>query len=200
METLDQIRLVSAYTHNSEYESAAKRMAESAMRHGMTNISVIGYNDRGSWERNCAAKAEIMLETLSWMDGGLPLVWVDADGEFVARPDLFTTIEAEFAIRKHDPRLVRNCGLFMSGTIFARATPAMKTMFAGWVRRSQADPMIWDQKTLHAAWDSTTPRPSTMYLPVAYCRKFDEPDASGEDPVIIHHQMSRITRRAKRPS
>lgn len=186
---LADIRLVTAYTRDTIYEDAAHDLVRSALDHGIEQADAVRYESRGSWARNCNVKAEIVYA--SAMESDSPLLWVDADAEFVAPPDHLLSVEAEFAVRMRDGALAQSCGPFMSGTIYVQPTGRSRRLLLAWMDEARAAPNEWDQRTLFRVWDRMHRRPSSACLPVAYCRKFDEDDPTGDRPVIVHSMFSR---------
>lgn len=186
---LSDIRLVTGYTRDTIYEDAAQELVRSALAHGIVEADAMAYADRGSWEYNCAVKAEIVYG--SAMESDAPLLWVDADAEIVADPVHLLGIEAEFALRMRDGPLAKSCGPFMSGTIFVQPTMRSRRLLREWAIEAEAAPGEWDQRSLYRVWERSSRRPSSASLPVAYCRKFDEDDPTGDRPVIVHSMFSR---------
>jgi len=173
------------YTKNTDYEVVARKLTASCVRSHLEH-RVIGVEPRGSWEANCAIKAEFVLET--WKSTGRPVLWVDADAILHSEPNLLRGVSADFAIHR-----CRDWE-FASGTLFFNQTPAAGALLRRWVARCKAFPQVWDQVNLDLAWEDTAASYplETLWLPEPYCRIFDLHE--GRSPaagVVEHFQASR---------
>jgi len=92
---------------------------------------------------------------------------------------------ADFAVSKV------NGWEFGSGTVFFGATEAAGRLLDRWVLRCDADPFLWDQMHLDAAWADITSSEAliTQWLPQSYLYIFDHKPE--KPPVITHWQASR---------
>ena len=173
------------YTKNTDYEVVARKLIASCERSHLEH-RVVGVEPRGSWEANCAIKAEFVLET--WKATGRPVLWVDADAILHSEPNLLRGVTADFAIHR-----CRDWE-FASGTLFFNQTPAAGALLRRWVARCKAFPQVWDQVNLDLAWEDTAASYplETLWLPEPYCRIFDLHE--GRSPaagVVEHFQASR---------
>lgn len=177
--------IICFYTKNTDYEVVARKLIASCQRSHLEH-RVVGVEPRGSWEANCAIKAEFVLET--WKSTGRPVLWVDADAILHSEPNLLRGVTADFAIHRcHGWE-------FASGTLFFNQTPAAGALLRRWVARCKAFPQVWDQVNLDLAWEDTaaTFPLETLWLPEPYCRIFDLHE--GRSPaagVVEHFQASR---------
>jgi hypothetical protein len=178
--------IASYYTADTPYEEEARRLIASCKGAG------IGYYiekvpNRGSWEANCAYKAAFLLKL--WREIHRPLLWVDADGVLIGRPNLLRAASCDFAIHKVDR------WEFASGTLFFNATPLAGQLLHRWETLCRFYPHIWDQRLLDAAWEELMRACPllTWWLPSEYTMIFDHPEAftAKESPVIVHYQASR---------
>lgn len=170
------------YTRNTPYEALAARLEASLDQFGLDH-RIVGVEPLGSWERNCAMKARFVRD--QWRELGRPVVWLDADATVDADPVTLRRCGADFAIAK------THGWEFGSGTVFFGATEAAGRLLDRWVLRCEADPYLWDQMHLDAAWaDIASSEPLiTQWLPQSYLFIFDhEPERA---PVITHWQASR---------
>lgn len=143
--------------------------------------------DRGSWETNCAYKPTFILDYMEH-HGSESVIWLDADAELVAEPDLFELPTGfDFAVHSRPDQQHRM--RFASGTLFfsARALDLLRE----WERVQLQDSSTWDQQTLFEAYESMEKKPETCFLPKSYLTKFDEDTTNA---VIVHHQASRRKR------
>jgi len=170
------------YTRDTAYEPLAQQLVASLDRFGLEH-RVVGIEPLGSWERNCAMKARFVRD--QWRTLGRPVVWLDADATVAADPVTLRRCGADFAISK------AHGWEFGSGTVFFGATPAAGRLLDRWVLRCDADPLLWDQMHLDAAWaDIASSEPLvTQWLPQSYLSVFDHPPE--RPPVITHWQASR---------
>jgi hypothetical protein len=177
--------VVSFYTLGTAYEAEAEGLRAGCESLGIA-CDVRGVAPRGSWEANCAMKAEFVRER--WREHAVGVVWVDADARFARPPDLLRAGGFDFAVHRCDG------WQFASGTVCFWPTPRAGALLDAWADACAADPRRWDQVSLDLAWERTLPGGlRTLWLPQAYTKIFDRPpqDPSGSDPVITHHQASR---------
>lgn len=170
------------YTRDTAYETLAMRLRDTLDAFGLDQ-QIVGIDSLGAWERNCAYKAGFVRD--QWRALGRPVVWLDADATIERDPVLLRRCGADFAVCKY-------AGWeFGSGTLFFNATQAAGRLLDRWVARCEADPLIWDQMHLDAAWvDIASAEPLiTQWLPESYLHIFDE--TGQEPPVITHWQASR---------
>jgi hypothetical protein len=176
--------IVSYFTIGTPYEEEARRLIASCDALGVTH-HVVPLPPAGSWEANCARKAEVCLD--AWHRTQAPILWVDADAVMEAPPALLAGCDADFAVHRW------NDWQFASGTIFFNRSAVARGLLERWVERCRRDPRVWDQVSLDLAWEDVVAlQPlDTLWLPRSYCQIFDaEPD--GDQPVVIrHHQASR---------
>ena len=173
---------VSFYTRDTGYEPLAMRLKATLEAFGLEH-RIVGIDSLGVWEKNCALKARFVRD--QWRALGRPVVWLDADATVEADPVLLRRCGADFAVSK------THGWEFGSGTVFFGATEAAGRLRDRWVLRCDADPLLWDQMHLDAAWaDVARVEPLiTQWLPQSYLYIFDhEPE---EPPVITHWQASR---------
>ncbi|MBX3583661.1 MAG: class I SAM-dependent methyltransferase [Rhizobiaceae bacterium] len=179
-------KVVSFYTEDNEYKDHAARLQTSLERFGLP-YSLSSKKSKGTWEFNCAYKAQFMRE--QWEQSDVPIVWLDADATVVADPVLFRSIDADFGIHKWE-------GMeFASGTLYFGKSPLAKRLIDQWAIRCEADPATYDQVHLHSAWcdiNSIAPL-KTIWLPRTYLDIFDKPVESGA--VIRHWQASRSSKK-----
>jgi SAM-dependent methyltransferase len=170
------------YTRDTPYQALAARLEASLHRFGLDH-RIVGIDPLGSWERNCAMKARFVRD--QWRELGRPVVWLDADATVEADPVTLRRCGADFAIAK------THGWEFGSGTVFFGATEAAGRLLDRWVLRCEADPLLWDQMHLDAAWaDVASTEPLiTQWLPQSYLFIFDHPPE--RPPVITHWQASR---------
>lgn len=173
---------VSFYT--DAYAAHAAGLVASLAAHGLP-YDVRSVASSGSWLANVNGKPGFIL----WMmreHPGRPLVWLDADARVRQRPDLFDTLDCDFAAHfRHGTEL-------LSGTMYFAPTPAARALCEAWRDRCAAHPDRWDQVTLADVIERSVPGLRVAKLPAAYTRIFDSPKMGVA--VVEHLQASRQLR------
>jgi hypothetical protein len=175
--------VVSFYTVASGYEAEAREMVASARKFDL-RCDVRGERDLGDWRLNCGMKPAYIRNRM--LDHpGRPLLWVDADGRFRKKPELFKHLDCDFAAHwRHGSEL-------LSGTLLFNATENAWQLAQAWVKAQAENPRELDQRTLSAVVSSgVVPGLKVYRLPPAYTRIFDGSDM-GPEIVIEHMQASR---------
>lgn len=170
-------------TRGTAYEEEARRLVESAERHGV-RVHLETPEPAGSWVQNCAMKGPFVLEMLRKIGG--PVLWLDADAEIKGPLDFFGTIDADVAAYRSPT------GELLSGTVYLSGSPASIALAERWAELCRTESGTWDQKLLDRAI-ADTPHATVAQLPLGYCKIFDWPWMPGEtaDERIVHHQASR---------
>ena len=184
--------VISFYTRATRYEAHADRLRASLDARGV-RYQLVGLDVAGSWEMVCAFKAEFVRD--QWKATDRPVIWLDADSTLEAPLGLLAAPGCDFAIHKHVG------WKFASGTLLFGRGPSAAALLDRWVLRCQADPLMWDQVHLDAAWaDVSAAMPLvTRWLPAAYCAIHDHYDAAASGPaVVLQHQASRAEAKAGR--
>ncbi|MEO3474419.1 hypothetical protein AAFN86_21305 [Roseomonas sp. CAU 1739] len=184
--------IVSFFTRATRYEAYAARLRASLDRQGVAH-ELVGLDVPGSWEMVCAFKAEFIQD--QWRRTDRPVIWLDADATLEAPPALLAAPGADFAINKHGG------WKFSAGSILFGRSQAAEALLDRWVLRCRADPKMWDQNHLDAAWAdvSATMPLVTRWLPPSYSAIWDHYDAAAfGPPVVSQHQASRAEARSGR--
>lgn len=176
--------VISFYTPDTAYEALASTLRASCERFGAAH-RIEPRAARGSWERNCAIKAEFVRAMRSELAG--PLLWVDADAAINAPLTDLAQLDADFAIHLLDGWRA------LSGTIYFGDTQASRELIDRWHARCEAEPDIWDQIHLDLAWEDTARASSlrTAWLDERFVKIFDRAPDPDRPPVIVHSQASR---------
>ena len=189
--TLRQIQFVTSAT--PEYAEYAKRLKESCGRFGL-DLMLVEQESTGSWHRNRNLKSKAIRRALD-AEPHRPVVWIDADGEVMRSPDLFCEFDlrVDIAMFRGQPwggGAIERC----MGTTFFANNLRVRAVIADWERNMESDPLERAQVNLCKAMDSC---PSLTYqpLPFEYCAIDKSPLLEGCDPVIYHHQASRVMRK-----
>ena len=193
-----KIVFVSYWT--SKYEKAAKRLEASLDKHGLEH-DIQEAEDEG-WYANVRKKPTFILEMMKKHSDAYAIVWIDADGDVIQRPDLFFGIKEDFAARflnwrSKDKEL-------LSGTVFCRNTPAMIKAMQRWIRAIKKDTRELscpEQRILQEILPKL--KISVKELPEEYCHIIPKTNQGrGVVPraIIAHYQFSRETRYGRTPA
>jgi hypothetical protein len=186
-------RIISFYTEDNEYAEHAARLRATLDRFSLDYI-LDPIPSTGCWERNCAYKAEFIYK--QWQQSSIPVVWLDADATLEQNPELFASLNADFAIHKWTWDYAHHAAgwEFCSGTLYFGKSERAEALLKQWILRCKADPYTWDQVHLCSAWCdvSTTSPLQTAWLPRPYLQIDGAPDT--ESTVVKHWQASRKLR------
>ncbi|WP_250538177.1 MULTISPECIES: class I SAM-dependent methyltransferase [unclassified Caballeronia] len=187
-----KFKVVCFFTSDNEYAGLAARLKECLDRFNV-EYEFDPIQSFGAWELNCAYKARFIRD--KWLASEVPIVWLDADATVEASPDLFATLDADFAVHKWHGKTASDQGWqFASGTIFFGKTDLAGKLIDQWLLRCEADPETWDQEHLCSAWcDISSVHPlKTVWLPRSYLQIADAAEFSA--PVVRHWQASRSSK------
>lgn len=178
-----RVHFITYATVGTPYEDEAAEMAASLSQFGIT-AEIVGAPNLGDWCHNCAQKATVVRDAMLRYPSDA-IVFTDADARFRQRPELFATIDCDFAAH------YRNGEELLSGTLYFAPTLAAWNLVYDWQRRCAANPGRWDQVHLQDAVQSA--RELVVFrLPASYTAIFDDPKmCAPEDRVIEHTQASR---------
>lgn len=192
-------RLISYFTRQTGYAAEAIKLAESCDVLGIP-YNILGVENRGSWHKNTAMKAEFiyeMLETLA--DAARAVVFVDADAQVRRYPDFFDSLDVDMGLAYRDYRVFpsgpRKAGKeLLSGTIYVANTSVSRAILRAWMAENAIHPTTWEQRNLQAVVDRLEPAFARLAeLPPTYCQIFDSMRTAGP-AVIEHFQKSRVYR------
>lgn len=203
------------FSIGTPYEREAKTLAASLDRVGMKRL-IVGFEDRGSWYENTAAKADLIREARHTLNG--PLLYIDVDAFVHSNcAPYFEKLAAEgydFGVhyfagpakgknRNDVCRCVRRgygkCDKehrLLSGTLFFGDTEGARRLCDAWVEknaalRAEGITEGGGQKNL---WRTTVEIGDTLKiakLPGRYCRVFDKDFAyPRKEPVVIEHTIA----------
>lgn len=183
------IPIVSFYTIGTPYEQEAQEMKNSAHDVGLTDVRLYPVSSKGSWERNCQQKAEIIQRAAH--DLCKPFLYVDSDARFQEYPHMLEYAwDQDIAIHYFKGKEL------LSGTIWMNPSHATYALLAMWNVLNIEQPRAWDQKTLHQAIQQQ-PDLKVLRLPTEYCYIYDlSKQHYGERQAIVtHYQASRKYKR-----
>jgi len=179
--------VISYYTVDTPYEQEVENLRRSCQQLGVQHY-IEGLPSRGTWERNCAMKAEFVQSCSDRFTR--PVLWVDADAVLRSVPVLLGGAEEDFAVSK------ANGWQFNSATVYFNRTENAQRVLRAWVEECTREPRVWDQIHLDTAWERVAARHAlrTMWLPPSYAKIFDlesEIKYGKFEPVIEQFQASR---------
>jgi len=177
---------VSAYTRHTPYEglahSLARQLESFALPHHVYPLA-----NRGSWEKNCQQKADVLAEALRAYQR--PVVWIDADATLHRLPTFFDGLDCDLAFHYlsscYHPREL------LTGTLYVGNTERGRATVEAW-RELNASNGEWDQRNLQRIVDANS-QLRIVPLPTEYIRVdgFEAYQATEPPAVITHHQASR---------
>ena len=179
-------RIITFHTDDQLYTAAAARLKASADRLSIP-VHIETVPSRGSWEENCAFKAEFVRD--QWRNVDVPIVWLDADATLNAYPSLFASLDTDFAINK-------NRGwIFAGGTLYFGRSPAAQVLLDRWVYHCRANPHRSDDLSLDYAWAEITRESPlrTVWLPQSYRWRSTRPGA--DQAIVVQWKASRHVRK-----
>lgn len=167
--------------HTKNYREEVSRLMVGLDKFGLERV-VAEVPSQGDWVKNCAHKAQFMWNVRQ-ENPTRPLVWVDADATIENDPELFRTLQCDFAAHWLLGKEL------LSGTLFFGPTKAGNRLLDYWIKNNNDHPRRWDQVNLSNALGSW--RGKQEVLPGEYCCIFDHPAHTSLVPVIKHWQASR---------
>lgn len=211
------------FSKGTPYEDEARIFTASLDRVGM-RYDVRGFTDRGTWDANTAAKAELIREARHSLPG--PLLYIDVDARVRENcAPYFDGLAREgydfgahyFAgppkgrNRKINSYLLENLmrgGVdayrLLSGTLFLGDTKGCRKLCDNWVALNQT---LRTCGVMHGGgqknlWFMTTCMKNDLKiarLPGRYCRVFDKPWAyPPREPIVIEHSIASRENRGER--
>jgi hypothetical protein len=189
--------VVSYYTKNTLYQLEVQNLIASCDNWGI-EADIAGVDSFGSWELNCAFKPFFILEKLKTHNR--PLLWVDADGVFVRKPDFSLFKDCELSVRINAECSEDHPSKVITSTLYINYSEETLELIRLWAKECQRQIMdetrkeeFWDQIALRDVLrDKQWPK-SVMPIPLSYAKIFDHPEdlKRVDEPVIEHFQASR---------
>lgn len=188
------------------YRQHAERLKASLDKFELDH-HIVELPDTSDWKRNTFQKVDHIFQIAREITDDRPIVWLDADAEVVAMPDLLEqfippTGDKHVFAAVMDFQWRRKCKVEMlSGTMFfGSPETAMDIMrYAKSVIELHPDKYRGDQEYIRdevygfEAVDALV----IHNLPWSYCQIIDAPIQIGHTPVILQHQASRKMRRGR---
>jgi hypothetical protein len=182
---------VSCFTPDQLYRDAALWLKASLDRFNLS-YEIREYQPLGDWRENTLFKP-IFIKKMLDKYRDRPLVWVDADAEIQAYPELLMDMTADVATGYLEKKRE-----YLSGTVYLANNHQTRKLLDLWVKRihDHDDPSPRkEQRALGWAIEKLMNN-GLLYerLPFEYVRIFD---LKGRDevPIILHRQLSRKAKR-----
>jgi hypothetical protein len=171
---MNKFTIVSGFTLKTPYETEVQLLKESLKKFSLNDEHIVGYENQGTWRKNCQYKALIIKSKLEELNS--PVVWLDADAVLLSYPKLFEEIEEDIALAKY--------GEVMSGTLYFKPTRNVFSLLDEWIDENFKNPLTLDQSVLDRVLKRNDIK--IKRLPFAYC------DFIGlKNCVIAQNQASR---------
>lgn len=176
--------VISCFTRNTPYESAAMRLLDSLDELHIPH-HIEGYDSLGTWHLNCRYKATFIKDMLiAFPDKNI--VFLDADAAVHRPMNMFRYLEVDVAVYYYD-----NTQL-CSGTLFLQNNERVNDIVGYWIRACAINITSPEQKLLQNLIERSKVI-TLLKLPPQYC-KINGLMEYVEDPIVQHFQLSRTER------
>jgi len=186
------VPIVSFFTTDTPYEQEAIEMERSARNVGLKNIHIYPISNRGSWEANCQAKSQVLLQAVASLRRR-PFFYVDADARFERLPQIAPyLLSSDFGAH-----MFRGKEL-LSGTLWVNPTVKTIMLLSDWTIQCRKQPGVWDQKILQQVLKQREGLIDFVDLPPEYTWIHDlsaRVYGHRKEVVIKHYQASRRYKR-----
>lgn len=180
--------ITSFYTIGTPYEDNIKTLKSSLDKFNLKYV-INGISSKGTWKANCVYRAKYLIEMMDKYNDSM--LWVDADAEILKYPSLLYDISDDVDLAWYD----RNNKEILLGTSYWKNSSEVKQLLLNWYETCNLNSNVISQREFMGLLGRKYNNKFTIQiLPESYCHIFDTKDGTGEDPVIIHNQLSRKTR------
>ena len=159
----------------------------------------IAYPDsRGNWKNNTHMKAEIIKEML--LKHKQSIVFLDADATIERYPEIFDTLQDyDIGVHYFDYKRFWHGQLggeleVLSGTLYLNYNDKILSLINDWIVQNKID-SHWEQKNLQKVLKLKENELRIFPLPIEYIaivKPTYKPPSFIKEPVILHHQASRL--------
>ena len=185
--------VVAYYTLDTIYEEKVQVLIDSLEKFKIPYY-IKPIKNLGSWYKNTGYKPTFLKEMLKKFPDD-NIVYIDADAEFFAYPNLFETLDCNVGVHHFDLSLHGNRTLIgfdvLSGTIFLKNNEEVYNIVTNWENECKKKPHVWDQRHLEKVLGG-----NFYNLPYEYCAIFNLMSHI-KNPIIVHYQCSREIRKKK---
>jgi hypothetical protein len=198
------MRIVTYFTEGIYEQIANNLIIPSAKKVGV-DLFKIKIPSKHTWKKNTSMKASCILSAIEELNDDV--VMIDADAEFVQYPSLFTKILPEYDVAYHNLDVdwfwrgtKGTKRQLATGTIMFRNSPKCKKLLTEWIIENDRNPEVLEQKNLENLINREYSKNNLLIyqLPIEYLamtHKDGNVPSFIKDPVIIHRQASRTTKR-----
>ena len=191
--------VLSYFTRGTLYEKEAAGLRRSCEKFGL-EYCIEGIEPFGKWFEHAAYKAEYLLKKIELLKR--PILWVDADAEFVRYPTFFSSLSCDFSLRVFPDLPFHDPSHFLSSTVYFDYNPRVLELLSAWKEECRhqialcpEDHEVWDQMLLKDVYAKEKEKWKFTPLPDGYAAIFDRPEDINEETVIIQYQASRLYKR-----
>lgn len=174
------VTVVSFYTPTWDYPAHARRLAAECDILGLPR-RIVQRPDAGSYLANTRQKPAVILEALREL--GTPVLWLDADGSILRRPDALRG-DVDFMGRRMPLHRRR---IWHVGTMFFNATTPALGLLEDWARLTLRGT---DEASFDVAWRRWSGIHRSAELPPEYFEVL-QPRKQPSDACVICHRLSR---------
>jgi hypothetical protein len=180
--------VVSFFTKDNGYENDGWKLMDS-LKALKVDYYVEAINSLGDWMRNAHYTHEFIRAMLEkFLDR--PIVWTDADSVLRRYPDLFDTIDCDFAAHVHDWIRWRKMGELLCGTMYFANNDLTRGFLDDCIRIDKEFPNRRGAINLSEALKAWKGKLKFQELPPQYCKIYDLM-RDVPDSVFEHFQASR---------
>ena len=195
--------ITSYYTLGTPYQGVAHDYLMPSVRDKHILTDFRGMMSLGNWNKNTLYKPTFIKKMMLHYPN-INIVFLDVDAEVMIYPTLFDQIPEEYNIAAHmldrDSWYQRDNGgvkELLSGTLFIRNCKESLDIVDKWIALCASEVLMWEQKLLQELLESMNVK--IYELPIEYCYiktlpNGDDPHVKCDNPVIVHHQCSRLYR------
>lgn len=192
------VTVITFYT--PEYKEEAMELVKTCNNFHLP-VKAYPKESKRSWVHNCTMKAEVIEQALYECQDGV--VWVDADGRFRNKPELFEKLKDYDFGCYWIPNVwnqPRNAHLkpwslgneaLAGGTMYFNNTPLSRNLISSWKIESKNNPNRWEQQSLQKVWELHNKQGlRTINFPQSYCKVFDCRWFEPEQPIVVEHMQA----------
>lgn len=184
--------ILSFYTKNTGYETEASYLIASCKKLGLP-FEIEGIDSLGNWRENCSYKPRFILSKLLLLQK--PLLWIDADGMIIQKPELLKELKGDFAIPMSPQLPTHHPDYVYAGTLFFKPTPKTFKTLSHWVKAcDESRSELIDQESLKQVILQNKAKAKIDILPPSYWSVYNtaERDLFKSEIVILQYQASRV--------
>ena len=198
---MKNIIFISYYTKNTIYEEIINTHLIPSLKKWDLKYHIFDIENKGSWQLNAIQKPVILQQALNKFPD-YDIIWEDADSEILQYPELLFNISEQYDIAVHYLNWNAHYGKegmeMLDGTVFWRNNDKVEVFIDNLILLS-TDRGLDHQKTMAKMLDNDKDI-NVFPLPRTYSYLMTQPNGNKpvieiQNPVIIHHQISREAKR-----